>query len=174
MPDGVGRNKPHPQIFCGGYISFRMHLYHFLHYLSNPKHLQHPIPPPPPPPPRCTCTHVLYMCTSEYECLVSCRGSMYNLSPLTGVSTTWTCTQGRTSNMTCQNPSVHGLDFTSNQAQDVIRTVPDPLRCVLLPHEPVCLFIMIYKADVMVHVQHRSYVPNATYCSLHRPLAQIS
>ncbi|KAL5505833.1 hypothetical protein EMCRGX_G007344 [Ephydatia muelleri] len=36
------------------------------------------------------------------------------------VSTTWTCTQSRTSHMTSQNPSVHGLDFTSNQAQDVI------------------------------------------------------
>ena len=158
MPDGVGRNKPHLlKIFAE--VHFRMHLHHFPHYLSNPKHLQHPFPPPPPPPPRCTCTHVLYMCTSEYECLVSCRVSMYNLSPLTGVSTTWTCTQSRTSHMTSQNPSVHGLDFTSNQAQDVISDQLEELylttKMCTLTHEPVRLFIMIYKADVMVHVQHR-------------------
>ncbi|KAL5477408.1 hypothetical protein EMCRGX_G024204 [Ephydatia muelleri] len=47
------------------------------------------------------------------------------------VSTTWTCTQGRTSHMTSQNPSVHGLDFTSNQAQDVIS---DQLEELYLTH----------------------------------------
>ena len=128
MPDGVGRNKPHPlKIFCGGTFQNSS-----VPFPPLPLKLKTPpTPPPPPPPPPCTCTHVLYMGTSDYECLVSCRVSMCNLSPLTGVSTTWTCTQGRTSHMNSQNPSVHGLDFTSNQAQDVIS---DELEELYLTH----------------------------------------
>ena len=118
MPDGVGRNKPHPlKIFCGGTF-------------QNASVPFPPLPHKPKTPPTPPGVHVHMCCT----CV---QASTSVLLVVEGACTTFPPSQVLVLHgpalrvMTSQNPSVHGLDFTSNQAQDVIS---DQLEELYLTH----------------------------------------